>query len=62
MAVQLDGLGAPGPALRFSFGFSSLVEALRALLALLLRAQRERHPGAYWMIEGVERRREQREE
>ena len=60
LAVELDGLGVPGPALRFALRFPSLVEALRALLALLLGAQRERDPGAYWMVEGVERRREQR--
>jgi hypothetical protein len=36
------------------------MQTLRALLALLLGAQGERHPRAYWMVEGVERRREQR--
>ena len=61
LAVQLDGLGVPGPALRFSFRFSSLVEALRALLALLLGAQFHVRAATYRVVvERVERRDQQR--
>ncbi len=60
LAVELDGLGVPGAPFRFALRFPSLVEALRALLALLLGAERERDPRADRVVEGVERRDQQR--